>query len=331
MRLDRRREEARILDPRSGFSEGISEVEVRTDPLTGAKSRINISRTARPKQALAKVEGVGGAKCLFCPESIERATPMFTPSFLAEGRYRVGGALLFPNLFPLAGNHGVCVFTPEHKLELGKFTSGEVLDGVKCSLMYFSRSAELGLPEHFLGWNHLPAAGASILHPHFQLLSSREPLIGQRMLLEASKAYLGREGSNYWSRLTEEERNSPRFIGETEGFTWLAPWAPLGAFEVMGVARRASIMEMGGEELSGMAEGIVNVLHSYWDLGVSSVNMGIFSAARGKHGDFFRAHVRIMARPGTGMSDRALLELYGGEIGLSTLPEDYASVLRGRF
>jgi hypothetical protein len=38
-----------------------------------------------------------------------------------------------------------------------------------------------------------------------------------------------------------------------------------------------------------------------------------------------------MARPGAGMSDRALLELYGGEVGLSTLPEDYAGAIRAQF
>jgi galactose-1-phosphate uridylyltransferase len=331
LRLDRHREEAKILDPRSGFSETISQIEVRIDPLTGARSRINISRTARPKQSLAKVETGSVTKCLFCPESVETVTPKFPPSFLPEGRYRFGGATLFPNLFPLAGDHGICVFTPEHKLEIGKIKAEEVLDGLKCSLMFFSRSAEMGLPQHFLGWNHLPPAGASILHPHFQLVCSKEPLTGQKVLQEASRGYFRREGKDFWSQLTQAERSSPRFIGETHGFTWIAPWAPFGAFEVLGVSRRASVMEMEPEELRGMAEGIAKVLRGYAGLGVASVNMGVFSLPAGEGGDPFRANVRIMSRPGTGMSDRALLELYGGEVGLSTLPEDYAGVLKEQF
>jgi galactose-1-phosphate uridylyltransferase len=331
LRLDRHREEARILDPRSGFSERVSEIEVRVDPLTGARSRINISRTARPKQSLAKVEAGSAAMCLFCPENVETVTPKFPPSFLPEGRYKFGGATLFPNLFPLAGNHGICVFTPEHKLELGKFKAEEVLDGLRCSLMFFSRSAELGKPQHFLGWNHLPPAGASILHPHLQLICSKEPLAGQRALQDASKAYSRREGTDFWSQLIRAERSSPRFIGETPGFAWLAPWAPSGAYEVLGVSRRASVMEMETDELQGMAEGIIKVLKGYAGLGVASVNMGVFSVAGDEGRDLFRANVRIMARPGTGMSDRALLELYGGEVGLSTLPEDYAVVIKEQF
>jgi galactose-1-phosphate uridylyltransferase len=330
LRLDRFREEARILDPRTSFSEGVSVVEVRIDPLKGCRSRINVSRTARPKQTLAKVEAAGSTKCLFCPESIDAATPRFPPSFLPEGRYKSGGAKLFPNLFPLAGNHAVCVFTPEHKIELATFTAEEVLDGVKCSLMYFSRCAMLGLSEHFLGWNHLPAAGASILHPHFQLICSRQKLAGPNELVRASKAYFEREGVDFWSRLSREERLSRRFIGETQGFTGLAPWAPTGAFEVLGISGRSSVMGMGDEELEGMAEGIVKVLKGYTALGVASVNMGLFSLQH--DGDeAFKASIRILARPGTGMSDRALLELYGGEVGLSTLPEDYAPVLKDRF
>jgi UDPglucose--hexose-1-phosphate uridylyltransferase len=330
LRLDRLREQARILDPRSAFSECMSEVEVRIDPLTGSRSRINISRTSRPKQTLARIEAASTAKCFFCPESVDTTTPKFPHSFLPQGRYKSGGATLFPNLFPLAGNHAVCVFTPEHRLELGKFKTEEVLDGVKCSLMYFSRSAEMGLPEHFLGWNHLPAAGASILHPHFQLICSSEPLAGPKEILRASKAYLRREGMNFWSQLSRDERSSPRFIGETHGFTWLAPWAPSGAFEVQGVSKRSSVMDMDAHEMQGMADGIVKVLKGYASIGVASVNMGLFSLPSGEE-EAFNASVRIMARPGTGMSDRALLELYGGEVGLSTLPEDYAQALKEHF
>jgi UDPglucose--hexose-1-phosphate uridylyltransferase len=330
LKLDRLREQARILDPRSAFSESTSDIEVRIDPLTGSRSRINISRTSRPKQMLARVEVESAAKCFFCPDSVDTATPKFPASFLLQGRYKLGGATLFPNLFPLAGNHAVCVFTPEHKLELAKFKKEEVLDGIRCSLMYFSRSAEMGLAEHFLGWNHLPAAGASILHPHFQLICSSEPLAGPKELRRASKEYFLREGRNFWSQLSEEEKSSARFIGETQGFTWLAPWAPSGAFEVMGISKRASVMEMNAHELQGMAEGIVKVLQGYAVLGVASVNMGLFSLP-GSEEDAFKANVRIMARRGTGMSDRALLELYGGEVGLSTLPEDYSGALREQF
>ncbi len=327
LRLESHREQARILDPRSAFSETVSEVEVRIDPLTGSRSRINISRTSRPKQALAHVEQASTAKCLFCPDSVDTATPKFPSSFLAEGRLKSGGATLFPNLFPLAGNHAVCAFTPEHKIELAEFKTEEVLDGVRCSLMYFARCAEAGFAEHFLGWNHLPAAGASILHPHFQLICSREPLAGPGGIFKASKAYFKSEGRNFWRQLSKEERSTPRFIGESQGFTWLAPWAPSGAYEVQGISERASVMGMEDKELVGMSEGIVKVLKGYASLGVASINMGLFSMPGGGE-ETFRAFVRIMARPGTGMSDRALLELYGGEVGLSTLPEDYASALK---
>lgn len=331
MRLDRHREEAKILDPRSGFSEATSEVEVRIDPLTGARTRINITRSSRPKQSLAKVEGGSCAKCLFCPESVETVTPRFPPSFLREGRLKSGKAILFPNLFPLAGHHAVCVFTPEHKLEIAKITPQEVLDGLRCGLMFFSRSAELGVPHHFMGWNHLCAAGASILHPHFQLVTSKGPLAGPKALMEASERFFRREGKDYWSQLIQAEASSPRLIGETRGFTWLAPWAPFGAFEVLGVSDRPSLMEMQGDDLRGMAEGLTRILRGYANLGVTSVNMGVFSVPEGAGRDTFRASVRIMSRPGTGTSDRALLELYGEEIGLSTLPEDYAGSLREQF
>jgi galactose-1-phosphate uridylyltransferase len=100
---------------------------------------------------------------------------------------------------------------------------------------------------------------------------------------------------------------------------------------VLGVSERASIMDMGPEDLHGMADGIVRVLKGYANLGVASVNMGVFSLPGSRTGEVFRSNIRIMTRPSTGMSDRALLELYGSETGLSTLPEDYAGALKEQF
>jgi galactose-1-phosphate uridylyltransferase len=341
LKLEVRREQARMLDPRSGFSEIFSEIEIRSDPLTGARTIINVSRTARPKQGL-KAADAGAQQnqnCPFCPANIEGGTPKFPADLIPEGRVRFGKAVLFPNLFPLSELHGVCAFTPVHRLDIVELRAEELFDGMGCCQKFFGIGEKLGYPWHYLGWNHLPPAGASILHPHFQTISSKEPIKGPEVSARASADHFKRQGSSFWGELVDQERNSPRFIGDTEGFVWLAPWAPTGAYEIEAISlNKSSLLDLDEGELHGLADGLSKSLSSLWSLGITSVNMGVMSLpgpeadSYGAAGDeFYRVNLRIMGRPGGGLSDRALLELYGGEVAVSTLPEEYAKAFRSAF
>ncbi|MGC8937140.1 MAG: hypothetical protein ACP5KV_07270 [Candidatus Methanomethylicaceae archaeon] len=330
MRLERFSEVARILDPKKGFSEITQEIEVRIDPLTGGISRINLARGLRPKQEVKEAEAPVPPECPFCPQNIDRETPKFPEKWVIGGRIKNGGATIFPNLYPLADLHGVCVFTEAHKLDIDKLTKEEFVEGFLASAEFFRMSLERGAPFHFLGWNHLPNAGASILHPHFQLISSRSGVKGERALIEACERYWRREGRSYWSDLMEE-RFSERYLGEVGGMMWIAPWAPMGAYEVLGFSTRGacSLIELGEEGIEWMSEGIVRVLKGLWSLGVRSVNMAIYSSPERR--EWFRANVRLMARPSGPTTDKAFLEIYGSEVGLTAAPEAYAKFMRDFF
>ncbi|MCX8181716.1 MAG: hypothetical protein N3D12_01225 [Candidatus Methanomethyliaceae archaeon] len=329
MRLEKFSEFARILDPRKKFSEVSQEIEVRVDPLTGGVSRVNLARGLRPKQEI-KVEAPIQPDCPFCPQNIDRETPKFPEDFVREGRIKRGRATIFPNLYPLADLHGVCVFTDAHKLELDKFSKEELMDGFKASVDFFRMGAEMGAIFHFLGWNHLPNAGASILHPHFQLIASKMGLRAERELFEACERYWRRNERSYWSDL-EEERYSERYVGENDGIMWVAPWAPLGAYEVLGFSTQgvSSLTEFGEKGIEAFSEGIVRILRGLWNLGVRAVNMAVYSFPDRR--EWFSLHARIMARPSGSTTDRAFLEIYGSEVGLTAPPEAYAKILRSYF
>ncbi len=332
IRLEKAIERTAVLDPRRGFEEFAQEVEVRFDPLTGAASRINITRAGRPKQQMCRAaEEPAPKNCPFCPSNIEAETPKFTPAFAPEGRIRRGGATVFPNLFPLSGIHGVCAFTPEHKLDLDMFTEAEIADGLFAAAEFARRGAAAGARFHFLGWNHLPPAGASILHPHFQIIASTRPAAAVAMYHSAAAGYLARQGRSFWEDYAEEERRSARFIGSSGGFEWFAPWSPTCGYEVLGIcaATAASLLELDDAGVRGLAGGIVRVLRGYWKMGVASVNMGAYSWP--ERGDGFALNVRLAGRPIAGASDRAFLEIFGGETGLPVAPEGYAPLLRGEF
>ncbi len=324
------REYAKILDPRKGFAEVSQEIEVRVDPLTGSISRINLARELRPKQEIRGIDAPVPQDCPFCPNNIERQTPKFPEDYVRGGRVRRGGATIFPNLYPLSDLHGVCVFTEAHKLDLDKISKDEVRDGLECSIRFFEMGRDRVAPFHFLGWNHLPNAGASIPHPHFQLIASRDGLRGEREAFNASERYWRREGRSFWSDLIGE-KGSERYIGESKGIMWVAPWAPMGAYEIVGFSTRGegSLMELDDDGIEGISDGIVRVLRGLWSLGVRAVNMAIFSSPERR--EWFSMNVRMMARPSGAITDKAFLEIYGSEVGLTASPEAYAKILRAFF
>lgn len=236
-------------------------------------------------------------------------------------------------MYPLSSLHVVVVFTPEHRLEIQTFTKEEIAEGILASASFIRLASERGRPFHFLGWNHLSQAGASILHPHFQAIAGESPVSSIRECLASSMAYRVREGRCFWEEFLEAEVNSPRYVGRTNGFSWIAPWAPMGACEVIGVSdgQFSSILELETDQVFGLADGISRVLKGYWSMGLRAVTMGVYSLPPRSGEGAFRLHVRIMARSRRIGCDRAFLELYGWEVGLTDFPEEYAAAIRGFF
>ncbi len=101
MELRREVFQGQMLLPDRDFASSETSVEVRWDPLTGHAARL--VRSPSPLfppsgfdlEALAEQTELS---CPFCPDRLERMTPMFPPAVWPEGRIRSGGAVGFPNL-----------------------------------------------------------------------------------------------------------------------------------------------------------------------------------------------------------------------------------------
>ena len=143
-----------LAPPRFGRDAQI--VEHREDPLTGARSRINVARAGRKRQAqsdgadLRQVIASTEGDCCFCPQNVERKTPKFPPEICPQGRIERGESLVFPNLFPFAEYHAVGTFSNEHFLDLDEFTPEMILDNLKQNIQNAKnvlKEAILSLPE----------------------------------------------------------------------------------------------------------------------------------------------------------------------------------------
>lgn len=342
--FEKKLEEAKLLSPKKGFESEFQSIELREDPLTGRRSRLNETRLNREKQSerkegnLTNIIEESRKQCPFCPENIEEKTPKFPEEF-SEDRFEVGSACVFPNFYPFGRFHAVGVLTREHFLKPEEFSPDQIEDGLKASLKFIREVFE-GYPEEkyaTLSWNYLSPAGASILHPHFQILMGNSPPPQVENLVERSREYHDREGSNYWIDLMEMEREKgERFIGESESVFWLASFSPQGNNEILsifdGVSSLARLDEF---HIRGFSEGLSKVLDLYEDRGVVSFNMTTFSGPEDEDlSEYYLLNAKIASRPNLVpyyTSDVGFMEEFHNETVISTSPEELAKTLGRNF
>jgi galactose-1-phosphate uridylyltransferase len=334
--------EAELLSPLMEFKLAVHQIEFRKDPLTERWCRINMERAKRVKQAktgesadLTKIVDESKKRCFFCPENLERTTPMF-PSYFPAGRMKRGTACLFPNLFPFGEFHAVGVFSEDHFLPFESFSTELLFNCFALCVDYF-RFVNTGHPEAkycTLNWNWLPPAAASIIHPHVQILTDHRPTFHVKELIEASEEYRKLNGGNYWLDLIGSERGGERWIGETGSVAWMTSFAPQGNREVLAVFSGgvSSLVQLTEHGLRDFCEGLSRVLRGYHEMGVGSFNMGFFSGPNDQNlSDRYLLHAKLVSRPNFEAfytSDDGFMEKFHGEPIIEARPEDVAERLK---
>lgn len=335
---------AELLGPGPGYELEARPIEYRYDPLTGFESRVSLARAGRVRQVQVQEVDVSGLVqhtadgCAFCPQNIEERTPRFPPGLTAEGRIRRGECTLFPNLYPFAGHHAVATLTQRHYLDLDGFTAGMVADNIAASLEYISmvHRRDAGARYPLWVWNHLPPSGASIVHPHVQVVMDRTPMAGIEQLIAKSEEYHRRHGANYWRELVEAERDAgERYIGGNDSLDVVASFSPRGNREVQLIFREThGLSELDDGRIADLADAVVRLLRCYKGMGVNSFNLITLSAPVGERPEHFRLSVRMISRPvfqPLYTNDSGPLERFLGISVIEALPEDVAREMRPHF
>jgi len=333
-----------ILSPLVQFESEVQPIEYREDPLTGSQSRINVARAGRLKQAQPgeveareAVERTRGG-CFFCPENIAQRTPRFPPKLFPEGRIERGECSLFPNLYPFAEYHAVATLTGRHFLELDQFTMQMLVDNVIASQEYIvsvhQKDGEARYPLWI--WNHLPPSGASIIHPHVQIVVDRAPTPELAKILRKSEEYFRRRGRNYWPELIGVEREiGERYIGENDSLAVIASFAPRGNSEVQVIFKGAvNLADLDERQTRDFAAAIVKILRCYKGMGVNSFNLITYSAPLIERPDYFWLSARIISRPvfqPVYTSDAGFMERFYDVWVIETMPEEIAREMRSSF
>jgi galactose-1-phosphate uridylyltransferase len=298
----RRSEVWPLIEFRKNVRDGI---ETRLDPLLGWQTRINPERARRPKQRGSGDSSdfsVGSSgECPFCPQRLEKKTPVFPSELANGGRIVRGQTKVFPNLNPFGENHAVGVMTDEHFVPPAAFSMSILLDCLEASRDFFLRvhPANPKACYPIFLWNYMPPSAGSIVHPHVQLLLECDPLPLLRMEMEAADSYFRESGRNFWHALMDEERRrGERLVGTAGSACVLASFAPRGFNEVQILMPDAlCIAELTSGQMEDLAGCVWRILQGYAGNGLGSFNFLIFSAPLGATFPYFSLHAKMISRP----------------------------------
>ncbi|WP_410507522.1 DUF4921 family protein [Methanosarcina hadiensis] len=249
-------------------------------------------RAKRPSDFAGAAEGSGrkdSENCAFCAGNEEKTPP-------ATAVYRNGEVLsdtekkrvrdwdfrCFPNLYPALspnlplnesrekdrevipgfGFHEVIVESPVHGKKMEDFSDKEISGLMQ---VYRDRACHYyahGKISHVsLFKNSGKAAGASLDHPHSQLIAL--PVCPP--VIERELAAIRRSQNCPYCTLLEKEKTSPRLIFENSDFVAFAPYYSTVPFEVWVLPKRHMnfLGEFSPELLFSLGEILRNVLGSY--------------------------------------------------------------------
>ena len=289
-----------FMNPFKDFTLDEMSLEVRFDPLTGQTSRIldmPYELPARPDldDLVRKSREIS---CPFCPDSLEKSTPIYPEELVPEGRIIRGEACLFPNIMPLDRYTGVCVLSKAHYIAMEEFTPGILKDSFMAS-WDFVRAVAAHDPDagYFnINWNYMFPAGSSLVHPHLQVNCGVIPTYQHRLQIESSMRYTMVNGREFWTDFLETERKTKeRFIADIGPTSWTLSFAPFSVLPDLWCVfpGHSSLLDIKEEDLDQFLKGLANTIRFFDMEGLFSFNMSIFS---GRESDHFRLNARVSPR-----------------------------------
>lgn len=240
--------------------------ELRKDPIVGRWVIISTDRAKRPTDFVRDRVQMKGGFCPFCygsesktpPEILsyrpnnsgERTTPNTPgwtvrvvpnkfPALGIEGTMNRQAEGMFDKMSGI-GAHEVIIETPDHNATLATLPEKRVEDVLWA---YRDRILDLKQDKRFkyilIFKNHGEAAGASLEHPHGQLIAL--PILPKHVVEElegAKQYYVYKERCVFCDIVRQETEDPVRVVAENEDFLTLAPYAPRFPFETWILPKR---------------------------------------------------------------------------------------------
>jgi UDPglucose--hexose-1-phosphate uridylyltransferase len=253
--------------------------ELRKDPIVGRWVIISAERGRRPSDFVPEPARPRLTSCVFCPGYEDKTPPELLagrppgsdlngpdwtfrvvsnkfPALRIEGELEPSGEGPFDRMNGV-GAHEVIVEAPQHDASLATMSVDAVAD-----VLWAFRERVLDLKKDgrfeyiLLFKNHGEAAGASLEHPHSQLIATPIiPIMVTEELAGAAQYYEIKERCVWCDVIREERRSRRRVILDADGFIALAPFAPRFPFEtwILPTRHGSAYEESGVEVLRALA------------------------------------------------------------------------------
>jgi UDPglucose--hexose-1-phosphate uridylyltransferase len=237
--------------------------ELRRDPIVGRWVIIATERARRPTDFPARRDEPERGLCPFCPGHEDktprevyvagrspdalpnspgwmvRVIPNRYPALMIEGDLERAAEGIYDRMNGV-GAHEVIIETPDHERDFGALSDAEateVLFAFKARIIDLRN--DLRFRFILLFKNHGSAAGASLEHPHSQLIALPvTPRLVQEEIDGARRHYEHRERCIFCDIVSQERKDRSRLVYENEEFVVFTPWAPRSPFEAWIVPKR---------------------------------------------------------------------------------------------
>ncbi|MFQ5509728.1 MAG: galactose-1-phosphate uridylyltransferase [Leptospirillia bacterium] len=225
--------------------------EFRQDPVTSRWVIIASERGRRPSDFAPAPLQTGDDFCPFCPGN-EGFTPPEIHSLRKDGE-KAWDLRVIPNKFPVLqvegnldregdglydkmnglGAHEVIIETPEHHLEMAHLPLENLCHVIRAyQERYIDLKRDFRFRYALIFKNQGLAAGASLEHPHSQLIAL--PVVPKRVqeeLAGARRHHDYKERCIFCDILRQDLKNGSRVVLENEDFVVLSPYAARFPFE----------------------------------------------------------------------------------------------------
>jgi len=325
--------------------------ELRKDYVTDTWVVFSTVRGKRPMEAPASDKKTPTEKCPFC-YGHEHMTPPEVLAYRKDGKPNGPGWWIrcVPNKYPAlevegevhrrvtqlfhsvngVGAHEVIVETPEHEANLSRLSDFQVQEVITA---YKHRYLDLIRDKRFkyilIFKNYGEKAGASISHPHSQLIAT--PIVPRRIMEEVAAVQRFHEATGgsclYCEIIATEAEEEKRLVSENEKFVAISPYAARFPFEtwILPKAHEMAFEDLADEERTPLAKMIKDVLgRLYQVLNDPPFNYYIHTAPCDRKEARYHWHLEITPR----LTETAGFERGTGFYINPVMPEDAAQILR---
>lgn len=237
--------------------------QLRRDPITGRWIIVNFEKAIPPdKFVFEQVRKNGGIKnCPFCYGN-EHMTPPEIVAHRPGGKPNTAGwsIRVVPNKYPAldsktqldkrgfgvydwmngVGAHEVIIDIPDHMLDIADIDDAQAEEIIWA---YVSRSTDLAKDPHFkyilIFRNYGKSAGASLEHPHSQLIAL--PVVPKRVneeLHSSQEYYNYKDRCVFCDIITQELQDKDRIVGENDFFICFCPFVSRFPYEMWIIPKR---------------------------------------------------------------------------------------------